>query len=184
MTVRYSPPDMTKLPNISTVKRTKRANNLTPEQRQKLSETARQRFQNGDGLALAHTPEARAKAAATRRRNKKKTASDWVAEAAEQSAKEIVQVFKDAIDANQPMGTRLKAAQAWLDVEQDNRKLEIQQDVAEAQQHSRDELIAILADKLTAGPASDLLRRQLGEQAEIIDGEVVAEDVVAAEVVS
>ena len=175
---------MTKLPKISTVKRTKRANNLTPEQRQKLSEMAKQRFQNGDGLALAHTPEARAKAAATRKRNKKKTASDWVAEAAEKNAQDIVPVFKSAIDSGQPMGTRLKAAQAWLEVEQDNRKLEIQQEVAEAEQHSRDELIAILADKLTAGPAAALLRKQLGEHAEIVDGEVVAEDVVTAEVVS
>ena len=174
---------MTKLPKISTVKRT---SNLSPEQRQKLSALAKERFQNGDGLALAHTPEAKAKAAETRRRNKlkKKTASDWVAEAAEKNAADIVAVFKQAIDQNQPMGTRLKAAQAWLEVEQDNRKLEIQQEVAEAEQHSRDELIAILADKLTAGPAAALLRKQLGEQAEIVDGEVVAEDVVAAEVVS
>ena len=61
-------------------------------------------------------------------------------------------MFKEAIDSGQPMGTRLKAAQAWLEVEQDNRKLELQQDAVEAEAKSRDELIAILADKLTAGP--------------------------------
>lgn len=174
---------MTKLPQISSVKRSKR---MSAETRQKLSDLAKKRYEEGGGLALAHTPEARAKAAVTSRANraKKKTASDWVAEAAEKNAQDIVRVFKDAIDSNQPMGTRLKAAQAWLEVERDNRKLEIQQEAAEAQQHSRDELIAILADKLTAGPASDLLRKQLEQEAGIVDGEIVAEDVVAAEAAS
>lgn len=174
---------MTKMPKISSVKRSKR---MSEETRQKLSDLAKKRYEEGGGLALAHTPEARAKAAVTSRVNraKKKTASDWVAEAAEKNAHHIVQVFKDAIDASQPMGTRLKAAQAWLEVEQDNRKLEIQQEAAEAQQHSRDELIAILAEKLTAGPSADLLRRQLEQETGIVDGEVVVEDVVATELAS
>lgn len=169
---------MTKMPKISSVKRSK---SMSAETRQKLSDLAKKRYEEGGGLALAHTPEARAKAAVTSRVNraKKKTASDWVAEAAEKNAQHIVRVFQDAIDSAQPMGTRLKAAQAWLEVEQSNRKLEIQQEAAEAQQHSRDELIAILAEKLTAGPSADLLRKQLEAEAGIVDGEVVAEDVIA-----
>lgn len=172
---------MTKLPQISSVKRSKR---MSAETRQKLSDLAKKRYEEGGSIALAHNPESRAKAVETRRRRKKKSASDWVAEAAEKNAQDIVRVFKDAIDSSQPMGTRLKAAQAWLDVEQSNRKLEIQQEAAEAQQHSRDELIAILAEKLTAGPSSDLLRKQLEQEAGIVDGEVVAEDVIAAEIAS
>ena len=165
---------MSKTPKISAVRR---SNSMSPETRQKLSELAKKRYEEGSGFALSNprSPEALAKAAATRRARKKKTASDWVAEAAEKHAAEITRVFKDAINPSQPMGTRLKAAQAWLEVERDNRKLEIQQEAAEAQQHSRDELIAILAEKLTAGPASDLLRKQLGDGV-IVEG--TAEDVI------
>jgi hypothetical protein len=57
--------------------------------------------------------------------------------------------------------------------------MEMQQEAAEAQQHSRDELIAILAEKLTAGPTAEILRRQLGERAaEVVDAKVVTEDVI------
>ena len=177
-------PDVTKLPKISTVKPTK---TFTPETRQKLSELAKQRHADGTwGTHRSHTPEARAKAAATRERhkNRNKRASEWVAEAAELHAQDIVQVFKSAIDAGQPMGTRLKAAQAWLDIESESRKLEIKEEAEEAKQHSRDELIAILAEKLTAGPAAELLRKQLDSETGIVDAEVVAEDVVATEATS
>ena len=175
---------MAKVPPIKFVKP---ARKMSPEMRDKMSRLAKQRHRDGtsgfgspEALAKAQSPEARAKAAETRRkRNRSRSASDIVAEAAELNAKELVAVFKDAIDSGQPMGTRLKAAQAWLDVEQTNRKMEMQQEAAEAQQHSRDELIAILAEKLTAGPTAEILRRQLGERAaEVVDAKVVTEDVI------
>ena len=180
MATRRPRPGNTPLPRISKVRARK---NFTPEVREKLSELAKQRFEEGKfPIQKAHTPEARAKAAETRRRNRKKTASEWVAEAAALNAAEIVAVFKNGIDASQPMGIRLKAAQAWLEVETDTRKLEIQQEAEDAKQHSRDELIAILADKLTAGPASELLRQQLESETGIVEADVVVEDVVASEI--
>jgi hypothetical protein len=170
---------VTELPKISSVKRSK---NMSPENRQKLSELAKERHRTGVwGPQKSRTPEAIAKAAETRRKNRKKTAADHVAESAAQHAADIVAVFQAAIDSGQPMGTRLKAAQAWLDVEQENRKLDIKEEAEDAKQHSRDELIAILAEKLTAGPAAELLRKQLESEVGVIDAEVVAEDVVPAE---
>jgi len=169
---------MTEVPKISTIKRT-HARTMSPEARQKLSDQAKARHADG---SFVMTPERRAKAAATRRRNRRKTAADHVAEAAALNAEAITKVFKDAIAQGQPMGTRLKAAQAWIEVESENRKLEIKQEAEDAKQHSRDELIAILAEKLTAGPAADMLRKQLGDG--VIEGTVVAEDVVPAQATS
>lgn len=154
--------------------------NLSPERRQKLSELAKQRHAEGtwgrpEQIAAAHA--AQRANAEERRRLRKKTAAHYVAEAAQLHAAEIALVFQEAIARNQPMGTRLKAAQQWLDVEQSERKIQLQEEEAEAKQHSRDELIAILADKLTAGPAAQILRRQLEAQA-VVDVEVVDEDVI------
>lgn len=144
---------------------------LSPEARQKLSDLAKERHRKG----IWGTPEQGAKGRAVPRQRKKR-ASEYVAEAAQLQARDLVAVFKDAIDKGQPMGTRLKAAQAWLELEQSEYKMELQVEAASAQQHSRDELIAILAEKLTAGPAAQILRRQLEQEAGVVDAVVVSED--------
>lgn len=144
---------------------------LSPEARQKLSELAKERHRQGKW----GRPEDVQKRLLTPKKRKKR-ASEYVAEAAQLQARDLVAVFKDAIDKGQPMGTRLKAAQAWLELEQSEYKMELQVEAASAQQHSRDELIAILAEKLTEGPAAAILRRQLEQEAGVVDAVVVSED--------
>jgi hypothetical protein len=160
---------------VAKVPQIKRKGHLSPEARQKLSELAKERHRTG--VWKPPSQEDRAKGLQSpKRRNKKKRASEYVAEAAQLQAAEIVAVFKDATDKSQPMGIRLKAAQAWLEVEQGEFKMTMQEEAASAQQHSRDELIAILAEKLTAGPASQILRRQLEHETGVVDAVVVSED--------
>lgn len=143
--------------------------NLSPETRQKLSELAKKRVAEGTFGG--------AKFGKLGGRPRKDRAAARVAEAAQedQNARQIIQVFKDAVDSSQSMGIRLKAAEAWLGVEREEGKLALQEEQAEAQ-HSREELIAMLAEKLTAGPTATILRNQLEEETGIVDAVVVDDD--------
>ena len=154
----------------------KQKRNFSPETREKLSRLAKERHARGEigGAEFGKLGG----------RPRKDRASKAVAEAAQEQENRdrIIQVFKDATDSSQPMGLRLKGAVAWLDVEQQEGKLALQEEEADARHHSREELIEILSQRLTSGPSAHLLRRSLGqlddnqarfEEENIVDAEVV-----------
>lgn len=107
-------------------------------------------------------------------RSKKDRISKRVAEAAEEQrqADQIIEVFKDAIDPSQPIGIRLKGAQAWVDIAVQHGKFELQEEAHEAAQHSREELIQMLTKKLTSGPTASVIRKQIEENT-VVDAEVI-----------
>lgn len=146
--------------------------NFSPESRQKLSDLAKQRHADGKlggadfGAKGGNTP------------RKSKRISKKVAEAAEvdRTARQIIEVFKDAIDPNQPMSVRLKGAQAWVEIAVQHGRLEIQEEAHESSQHSREELIEMLSKKLTQGPTATVIRKQI-EEYNTIEGEAVEIDI-------
>lgn len=113
-------------------------------------------------------------------RPRKARVTEKIAEEANKEAEKITRVFKDAIDPAQPMSIRLKGAQIWTEISSQEAKIAIQEEDAEGRQHSREELIEILASKLTHGPTAQILRRQLEGETGIVDAEVVDDDVEAA----
>ena len=141
---------------------------LSPEARDKLSRLARERHAAGTFGG--------AKFGRMGGRPKKKRVSERVADAAQsdEMAREIIQVFKDAIDDTQPISIRLKGAMALHEIEREEAKLVMREEETEAKQHSRDELISILSEKLTTGASASILRRRL-EAETIVDAEVVDE---------
>ena len=145
--------------------------NFSPESRQKLSELAKQRHADGKMGGAKYG------AMGGRATRKSERISKRVAEAAqeEKSAKHIVEVFKDAIDPSQPIGIRLKGAQAWVDIAVQHGKFELQEEAHEAAQHSREELIQMLSSPLTSGPTASVIRRQIEDQV-IVDVEIVEEN--------
>lgn len=147
----------------------KKKRNLSPETRERLRQAALQRHAEGK-LGGAQFGKLGG-------RPKKDRASKHVAEAAQQeeNRQALVQVFKDAIDDRQPMGTRLKGAELWLKVEHEEAKVSLQEEAHQALDKSRDELIAILAEKLTNGPTGKIIGAQL-EQEVIADAEVVEDE--------
>jgi len=149
---------------------------LSQEGKQKLSEIAKDRHKNGkfDSAEMA-----RRGRLGGRKPKKKQRITKAVAEAAEEEKNKaaIIEVFKDAIHPNQPISVRLKGATAWAEIAASHHKTEIAETAHQQAQHSREELIAILQEKLTTGPARDIIQRQLeGSTPDIIiDGTVVEE---------
>lgn len=148
----------------------KKKREISPEAREKLSRLAKERHARGEFGG--------AKYGKLGGRPRKDRAAKRVAEAAQADAEaqRIIRVFKDAIDPKQPMHIRLKAAEAWLGVERDEAKVALQEASHEAKEHSREELLALLSEKLTQGPAAQILRRQLEQESGIVDAEVVDGD--------
>lgn len=142
---------------------------ISPAARQRLSELARQRHAAGTFGG--------AKFGRLGGRPRKKRVAETVSEAAQDPAmaRQIIQVFKDSIDPNQPMSIRLKGAMALHEIDQSEARLALREEESAAKQHSRDELIAILSQKLTSGTTAAILRRQI-EQETIVDAEVVDVD--------
>jgi hypothetical protein len=138
---------------------------MSPEAREKLSRLAKQRHAEGrfGGPQFGRLGG----------RPRKRRLSERVAETAqeEQMARQVIQVFKDALQPNQPMSIRLKGAMALHEIEREEGKLALQEIEQEARQHSRDELVSILAEKLTSGPTASILRRQI--EANVVDGHAV-----------
>lgn len=143
----------------------KRKKNLSPETRDKLSRLAKERHAKGifGGSEFGKL--------GGRPKNEDRV-SKSVAEAAqeEENRRLIIEVFKDAIHPNQQITTRMRGAMAWLEVEGQESKLVIQEAEADARNHSREELIEILTEKLTSGPAAEILRSQLSS-GEVINGD-------------
>lgn len=147
----------------------KRKRNYSPETLEKLSRLAKERHAQGKMGG--------AKFGKMGGRPRKERATRAVADAAQElpNRRAIIQVFKDAVDPDMPIGVRLKGAQAWLEMEQAESKIALQEEVQDTRQLGREQLLEILTEKLTSGPAADLLRRNL-PQIDIPDVDVVEED--------
>jgi hypothetical protein len=148
---------------------------LSPEARERLSRLAKQRHAEGKfGGAKFGKLGGRPRGTSRERIAKR------VAEAAmeESNARQIVDVFKDAIHPSQPISVRLKGAQAWAEIANQHAKQELREDKEEHQQRTREELLALVAEKLTSGPAAQVLARQIERETEpvIVDAQVIEED--------
>lgn len=99
-------------------------------------------------------------------RPRKKRASEIVAEEASRQAADIVSAFKDALSDDNPAKVRLAAAKAWLTVEQDEHKLQMEEE-RYVDKLQTDQLITLIEEKLqritSAGIAEDVI------EAEIVD---------------
>lgn len=87
-------------------------------------------------------------------RPRKKRASEIVAEHAQSQASEIIRVFDDAIDPEQPISIRLQAARQILDIEQKEAALQLEEDKELAKKSSGDlidEISESLAKLVNAG---------------------------------
>lgn len=148
----------------------KKKRELSPEVRDKLSRLAKQRHAEGKFGGTQYGK--------LGGRPRKDRAAKRVADSAQedQNAKQIIQVFKDAVQDHQPMGVRLKGAEAWLIVEREESKLSIQEDAQDSKEHSREELVEILLSKLSNGPTADILKRGLIEEESGITDATVVDD--------
>jgi hypothetical protein len=150
---------------------------LSPEAKQKLSQIAARRHREGDlgPPSLEHSRKGGLTAGRGRsKRSQRITARVDEAAADERNAQAIVEVFRDAIHPNQPMSIRLKGAEVWARIAAEHHKTEVQEIAQQGAQKSRDELIAILAQKLSDGPTANLIRGQI-EAETITDAEVIEE---------
>jgi hypothetical protein len=143
----------------------KKKRNLSPETRQRLSEAAKKRHAEGKlgGAEFGRMGG----------RPRKDRAAASVAEKARDKAKDIAQVFEDAIDPSQPINVRVKAAQAWLEIEREEGKLSLQEGEADHRDKSREELLEIVRSKMKDGAAATIIRNQLESESGIVDAEVV-----------
>lgn len=150
---------------------------MSQESRERLSQIATERHRNGDFKKDPDAPPP------PRRKPSKQRIAERVAEAArdEKTAQDIIDVFKDGIAANQPINIRIKAAEAWIKVEQDDAKLQLREVDAAGQRRDRGELLNILAGRLTSSHSASLLRQQLEERAGITDDDVI--DVPARDII-
>lgn len=145
---------------------------MSPETREKLSRLAKERHAAGKfggaefgrrgGLAKG----ANAHNSRVARR---------VAEAAqnEEMTRQLIDVFKDAIQRDQPTHIRIKAAEALIAIEAAEARIAMAEEEHQAKAYSREELLGILSGNLTTGPIAALLRRQIEPEAGIIDAEAV-----------
>jgi hypothetical protein len=143
---------------------------ISPEGRARLSQIAKERHARGEfGGAQFGKLGGRGKT------REKRLAQQKIAEAAGVAHEDILQVFKDAIDPERPMGQRLKGATEWLAIERENAKLALQEEKADSQQMGREQLIAALRENLTGGPAATMIRSQLAQHVgeEIVDATVI-----------
>lgn len=148
----------------------KRKRQMSPEQREKLSRLAKERHARGEFGG--------AKFGKLGGRPKKDRAAKRVAEAAQEEAvaRQIINVFREALMPDQPMHIRLKAAEALFSVEREEAKLTMAEESHETRQRSREELLEILSGNLTEGPVAAILRRQIEPETGIIDADVVEDE--------
>lgn len=113
-------------------------------------------------------------------RPRKKRASELIAEEAEKNREKIAQVLKDAIDPNQPMATRMKGVQMFIDTEREERRAEIEEEEHLAKM-GKDELVSHMAARLSENPlALQMFLDNLNgpKKVEAVDDEVIDAEVV------
>jgi hypothetical protein len=140
---------------------------MSPEAREKLSRIAKERHARGEFGG--------SKFGKMGGRPRKDRVAKRVAQAAQtdEMAQQLIQVFRDAIQEDQPTHIRIKAAEALIAIERDEARIAMAEEEHDAKSYSREELLKILSGNLTTGPISALLRRQIEPEAEIIDAEAV-----------
>lgn len=134
---------------------TKRSMNLSAAEKKRRSEAAKQRVEAGKmgGAEFGKLGG----------RPRKKRASEVVAEEAQKQGEQIAKVFKDGIADNgiNSIPTRLKAAEAFLGVEQKEAKLQMEED-EHYNRMGKEELHDHLAAKLKENPLlADIFRKML-----------------------
>lgn len=153
----------------------KKKRELSPEERQRRSE--RMKKLHAEGKAGGQFGKLGG-------RPRKKRASELIAEEAEKQRAEIAAVLKDAIDPNQPMSTRMKGAKMFLDVEQNERRAEIEEEEHLAKM-GKEELVSHFAKRLSENPIAlqmfmdrlnDPKPVEIDQGEEIVDAEVVDDD--------
>lgn len=138
------------------------------ETRQRLAEVAVERHRNGGFKPVPGRP---------KRKPSRRRIAELVAIAAleEKTAQDIIDVFKDGIAPHQPIQIRLKAAEAWIRVDQEEAKHQLKQERNEGEAMDREAALAFLADRLSTGHAASLIRKQL-ESENIADADVVEDE--------
>jgi hypothetical protein len=107
-------------------------------------------------------------------RPRKPRAAELLAQEAEKHKEQMLQVLKDSIDSNQPIGVRQKGLDQWLAIEREERRLEMDEDEHIAKM-SKDELAAMLASKFQENPLLQqmFMKRMTGEDAIDVEGEEI-----------
>ncbi len=139
---------------------------LTDEQRRQLSERAKKLHAEGKLGGPIH--------GAKGGRPRKPRASEAVAVAAERHADEIVAALRIGVRQGTPE-QRSRSAERFLALAQREDQLRLKAQEAASREHrdmSREQMMEELAQKLTAGPISALLRQRLAEP-QVIDGTAV-----------
>lgn len=141
---------------------------LSAEQRGNLSEVAKERHRQSDGHGFGRGQQKPGTQKPLKKSSEARAAA-LVAEAArdQKNAQAIIEVFKDGVANSQPMHIRLKAAQAWIDVEQKDAALRLKENESDQLQRGREELLELLAGKFTGGPTAALLRKQLAQRVDL-----------------
>lgn len=154
----------------------KKTKNMSPEAREKLSRLAKQRHAEGRfGGAQFGKLGGRGNT-----KEKRRAASD-LAEAIRDPdlVKLMVKTIKDSQDPERPLKQRMDGVKLAMEIERENEKLDLQRERADSEQLGRDQLIELLAKKLTEGPAAAVVRAQLAQE-HIPDAVVVEEGEEAA----
>lgn len=136
---------------------------MSPEARENLSRIAKERHARGEfgGAEFGRLGG----------RPRKPRVAKRVAEAAqtEEMAEQLIAVFRDAVQPDQPTHIRIKAAEALIAIEAAEARIAMAEEEHEAKTHSREELLAILSGSLTEGPIAALLRRQQDIETEAVE---------------
>lgn len=80
-------------------------------------------------------------------RPRHRRAGEKVAAAAQENAGKIITALKDALDPEQPAAIRLQAGKTWLDIERQERELQLREE-RELHELSQEQLIAQIVEKL------------------------------------
>lgn len=146
--------------------------NMSPEAREKLSKLAKQRIADGKmGGSKFGKLGGRGNT-----REKRRAATDLAEAVRDPAMVELMkQTLLDSQDAERPMKQRLDGLKLATEIEREDAKLALAEEKADAEQLSREELIAALRESLTTGPAATMIRNQL-EGENIVDAVVVEDD--------
>ena len=149
---------------------------LSPEAREKLSLIAKERHAKGGFGDPKETGKLGGRPKMGSRRRQRITQRVVEAAEEEKNAQAIINVFKDSIHPSQPMHVRLKGAEAWAKIAADNHKVELVQEAQGEAVKSRDELVAILKEKLSGGPVANIIAKQIEQETGIVDATVVEDE--------
>jgi hypothetical protein len=101
-------------------------------------------------------------------RPRKKRAAEIVADEARKEANKIIAALKDSLDPMNPASVRLQGAKQWLDIENKEAALQLQEDREdrELQKMDQDELLERVGEAFvrlaSAGALDNVLTNQLG----------------------